>query len=145
VGDAIDGHRFEAWKAEDDFIAIGDARVPRIGGIDIFRELSTKLWDSLEQTDRDFLPFGLVIIRFAAAFDAKAIDAICVDQGAGDLRGESIMKGIDQVPDVVRYIAGMQSLSASKTGIKNIFQVFDDLNDDFVLGERAVAQMVNPV
>lgn len=145
MGDAIDGHRFEAWKAEDDFIAIGDARIPCVCGIDVFGELSTKFWDLLEQSDCDFLPFGLVIIRFAAAFDAKAIDAIGVDQGASDLGGKSIVKGVDQVSHVVRYVAGMKSLSASKTGIKNIFQVFDDLNDDFVLGERAVAKVVDPV
>ncbi len=145
MGDAINGYRFETWKTKDDFIAIGNAGVPCVGGINVLGELSPKFWDLLEQRDGDLLPLGFVIIRFSAAFDANAIDPICVDQCTGNLGGESIVKGIDQVAHVVRHIAGMKSLSATKTGIKNIFQVFDDLNDDFVLGERTVAQVVDPV
>lgn len=55
------------------------------------------------------------------------------------------MQLVDQIPHVVTHVSSMEPLSAAKARVKNVFEVLEDLQDDFVLGERTMSQMIDSV
>ncbi len=145
VGDPVDGDCFEAWKAEHDFIAIGHAGIAGVGGVHVLCQGRPEFRNAFQHGDGQGVAFVFVIDGFLAVLHADAINAIGVEQGPSDLRGESIVEGIDQVADVVGHIACVQAFATAKAWVKDVLQILENLDHHFVLGERAVPQMVDSI
>src|SRR5262245_50790714 len=64
-------------------------------------------------------------------------------QSAGDLHRQLVVQAVDQVPNVILDVAHVQVLSAHVTGIKNVEQVGDALDDGFAARQRLVAQVID--
>src|SRR3972149_1655820 len=62
---------------------------------------------------------------------------------APDLRGQPVVEPIDQVADVVGDVAAVESFAAPVAGVEDFFQLFGGGDDLVVVGQRAVAEMVD--
>jgi single-stranded DNA-specific DHH superfamily exonuclease len=80
-----------------------------------------------------------------AIFDPDTVDSVCMKQSTRDLRRQAVVKGIDEVADVVGHIPSVQAFSATKSRVEDILQVLEDLYHDFVLGKRAMPQMIDAI
>ncbi len=66
---------------------------------------------------------------------------LLVPQGAGDLLRQLVVQAVDQVADVVLDVADVQVLPPPVTGIKDVEQVAEDLDDGLAAGQRLVAEV----
>ena len=64
-----------------------------------------------------------------------------VTQGPGDLLGELIVQAVDQVAHVVGDVAQVQPVAPPVAGKDDVLQAFQDLDDRFIVGQRAMAEM----
>ena len=72
---------------------------------------------------------------------AGEVLARLVTQGPGDLLGKLIVQAVDQIAHVVGDVAQVQPVAPPVAGKDDVFQAFQDLDDRFVAGQRAMAQM----
>ncbi len=90
------------------------------------------------------LAFGFEIdLRFAVTM--VVTHSMLMLQGATDLNGQQIVQLVDQIANVILDVAGMQPGATTIAGIQHVLQIHEHFNDRVVVGQRAVAKMVDAV
>ena len=65
-----------------------------------------------------------------------------MQQRAGDLGAQPSVQAVDQVPDVILDVSDVESLATTVARVDHVLQVLDRRHDFFILGQRAVIEMV---
>ncbi|KKM95505.1 hypothetical protein LCGC14_1187600, partial [marine sediment metagenome] len=63
----------------------------------------------------------------------------------GDLSSERVVQPIDCVAHVIHHVAEMQALATPVARINDVLQILRDLDDRVLVGQRAMAQVVDRV
>ena len=113
VGEAVDGDRFQAGIAEDDFVERLARRVAVVGGLDVGRESSRGVRELLEEQQRLGLAEGFVVLdRFAIVRAIGVRRAGFVAECAADLSGEAVVQAVNELADVEADVAAVQALAS---------------------------------
>ena len=140
MGEAVDGDRFEAGVAEDDFVERLAGGVAVVGGLDVGGEPAAQLGNALEEQQRLGLAEGFVVVVVAVAVVGGAG---FVAQGAADLRGEPVVQPVDELADVVADVAAVEAFAAAVAGVEDLFQLVGGGDDLVVVRQRAMAEVVD--
>ena len=136
---AIDGDGLQARIAEDHFVQRLAGRVAVVGRLHVGGQQLADRRELLQEGDGLGLAEGLevgLLLRSAGELLARL-----VPQGPRDLLGQLIVQAVDQVAHVVGDVAQVQPVAPPVAGKNDVFQAFQDLDDRFVAGQRAMAQM----
>ena len=141
VGQAVDGDGLQAGIAEDHLVQRLAGRVAVVGGLDVEGQ-DRGAARAISSRKR----IALAWPRASKSWSTRAAIvrvARVVPQRPGDLRGQLVVQAVDQVADVVGDVAQVQALAAAIAGVEDLLQVLGGRDDDFVVGQRAVAQVAD--
>ena len=148
--------RLEPRIAEDHLVECAHGRIAVVGGLHIGGQHPPHVGNAFQEFDRlglaERLEIGLVnamlcrrghLSRLSSLGGGSLPGGHTVAQSAADLLGELVVQPIDQIAHVVGDIPQMEILAASVAGVENLLEVLARGDDRVVVGERAVAEIVD--
>ncbi len=156
VGQTVDRDGLQARIAEDHLVEGANGGVAVVGGLHVGGEDSPHVGDPLQELDRlglsEGLEVGLLHAMPHGIGNGRRLDALdgsrlpsgdAVPQRTTDLRGQLVVQSIDEVADVIGDVAHVEVLPPAIAGVENLLEVLADRDDRFVVGEGAVAEVVD--
>ncbi len=140
MGQAIDGDGFEAGIAEDHLVERFDRRVAVAGGLRR-RAPASRRSSGICSRNRIALAWPSASKSWSGLQSCEK-PASC-RRARRDLRRELVVQPVDQVADVIRDVARVQSFAAAVAGIDDLLEVLDGFGNHFVVGQRAVAEVAD--
>ena len=138
MSDPEDGDGGNPRVAEEDLVEVPRRRVAVERSAGVEGQGRPEGGQGFKKLDR--LELG---VPLGVGFEVAGLAAVVLE-GAGDLDRQPVVEPVDQVADVVADISHVQILAPAVTGVEDLAEVLEDLDDLAVARQGLMAEVVDP-